>query len=63
LKGKRTDVERAHLQRLPERRTTDFEEIVLRVSRTGGFTLRVNQHRPLTPEPTAIKYMSLLANS
>jgi hypothetical protein len=39
-KGKRTDVERAHLQRLPERRTTDFEEIVLRVSRTGGFTLR-----------------------
>jgi hypothetical protein len=40
LKGKRTDVERAHLQRLPERRTTDFEEIVLRVSRTGGFTLR-----------------------
>jgi hypothetical protein len=63
LKGKRTDVERAHQQRLPERRTTDFEEIVLRVSRTGGFTLRVNQHRPLTPEPTAIKYMSLLANS
>jgi hypothetical protein len=40
LKGKRTDVERAHLQRLPQRRTTDFEEIVLRVSRTGGFTLR-----------------------
>jgi hypothetical protein len=40
LKGKRTDVERAHLQRLPQRRTTEFEEIVLRVSRTGGFTLR-----------------------
>jgi hypothetical protein len=40
LKGKRADVERAHLQRLPQRRTTDFEEIVLRVSRTGGFTLR-----------------------
>jgi hypothetical protein len=40
LKGKRTDVERMHLQRLPQRRTTDFEEIVLRVARTGGFTLR-----------------------
>ncbi|MGN8021344.1 IS21 family transposase [Phyllobacterium sp. 22229] len=38
--GKRIDAERSHLQALPERRTTDFEEIVVTVSRTGGFTLR-----------------------
>lgn len=38
--GKRIDAERPHLQALPERRTTDFEEIVVTVSRTGGFTLR-----------------------
>ncbi|MFS2039863.1 MULTISPECIES: IS21 family transposase [Rhizobium/Agrobacterium group] len=38
--GKRIDAERSHLQPLPERRTTDFEEIVVTVSRTGGFTLR-----------------------
>ncbi|SEI21561.1 hypothetical protein SAMN05216228_107416 [Rhizobium tibeticum] len=25
---------------LPDRRTTDFEEVVVTVSRTGGFTLR-----------------------
>jgi hypothetical protein len=38
--GKRIDAERAHLQELPQQRTTDFEEIVVRVSRSGGFTLR-----------------------
>lgn len=38
--GKRIDAERSHLQALPERRATDFEEIVVTVSRTGGFTLR-----------------------
>jgi hypothetical protein len=38
--GKRIDAERAHLHELPQRRTTDFEEVVVRVSRTGGFTLR-----------------------
>lgn len=38
--GRRIDAERSHLQSLPERRTTDFEEIVVTVSRTGGFTLR-----------------------
>lgn len=38
--GKRIDAERAHLQELPQRRTTDFEEVVVRVTRTGGFTLR-----------------------
>lgn len=38
--GKRIDAERPHLQELPERRTTDFEEVAVTVSRTGGFTLR-----------------------
>src|SRR5690606_2609098 len=38
--GKRIDAERTHLQELPDRRTTDFEEVVVMVSRTGGFTLR-----------------------
>ncbi|ESY43065.1 hypothetical protein X744_32275 [Mesorhizobium sp. LNJC372A00] len=37
---KRIDAERSHLQELPDRRTTDFEEVVVTVSRTGGFTLR-----------------------
>ncbi|RYC27844.1 IS21 family transposase [Ciceribacter sp. F8825] len=38
--GKRIDAERAALQPLPGTRTSDFEEIVVRVSRSGGFTLR-----------------------
>lgn len=38
--GKRIDAERPHLHELPDRRTTDFEEVVVTVSRTGGFTLR-----------------------
>src|SRR6185312_11581433 len=37
--GKRIDAEHPHLQELPGRRTTDFEEVVVTVSRTGGFTL------------------------
>jgi len=32
--------ERAHLKPLPQRRTTDFTEIVVPVSRTGGFLVR-----------------------
>lgn len=38
--GKRIHAERPHLQELPDRRATDFEEVVVTVSRTGGFTLR-----------------------
>lgn len=38
--GKRIAAERPHLQDLPERRTTDFEEVIVTVSSTGGFTLR-----------------------
>ncbi|NEJ02627.1 IS21 family transposase [Rhizobium leguminosarum] len=38
--GKRIDAERAALQPLPGNRTSDFEEVVVRVSRSGGFTLR-----------------------
>lgn len=38
--GKRIDAERAALQQLPGSRTSDFEEVVVRVSRSGGFTLR-----------------------
>ncbi|UXS01830.1 IS21 family transposase [Agrobacterium tumefaciens] len=37
---KRIEAERPHLQELPQRRTTDFEEVVVRVMRTGGFSLR-----------------------
>ena len=38
--GKRIDAERPHLQPLPDRRTTDFEEVIVTVSSTGGFVLR-----------------------
>src|SRR3954469_19674562 len=38
--GKRIDAERPHLQVLPNRRTTDFEEVIVTVSSTGGFVLR-----------------------
>jgi hypothetical protein len=37
---KRIDVERAQLRELPERRTTDYEELSVRVTSSGGFTLR-----------------------
>ena len=36
----RIDVERAVLQALPPRRTQDFEEMLVRVTSSGGFTLR-----------------------
>ncbi|MBU3032412.1 IS21 family transposase [Paracoccus sp. XHP0099] len=38
--GKRIAAERPHLQGLPPRRSTDFEEVIVTVSSTGGFTLR-----------------------
>lgn len=38
--AKRIDVERASLKPLPARRTTDYEEVTLRVTSSGGFTLR-----------------------
>jgi len=38
--AKRIDVERAALQALPNRRTCDYEEIVVRVTPAGGFTVR-----------------------
>lgn len=38
--GKRIAAERTYLQALPARRTTDFEEVIVTVSSTGGFTLR-----------------------
>lgn len=38
--GRRIAAERAHLQALPTNRTTDFEEVIVRVTSTGGFTLR-----------------------
>lgn len=38
--GKRIAAERAYLQALPTNRTTDFEEVIVTVSSTGGFTLR-----------------------
>lgn len=37
---KRIAAERAYLQPLPATRTTDFEEVIVTVSSTGGFTLR-----------------------
>jgi len=39
-RAKRIAAERAHLQPLPANRTTDFEEVFVTVSSTGGFTLR-----------------------
>jgi transposase InsO family protein len=36
----RIDVERAHLKTLPNRRTSDYEEVGVRVTSSGGFTLR-----------------------
>jgi len=38
--AKRIDAERESLQPLPARRTTDYEEVTLRVTSSGGFTLR-----------------------
>lgn len=37
---KRIEVERAVLKKLPERRTTDYEEAAVRVTSSGGFVLR-----------------------
>jgi hypothetical protein len=37
---KRIEVERAALKKLPERRTADYEETVVSVTSSGGFTLR-----------------------
>ena len=38
--AKRIDSERAELRELPRRRTTDYEELAVRVTSAGGFTLR-----------------------
>jgi hypothetical protein len=38
--AKRIDTERASLKPLPARRTTDFEEVTVRVTSSGGFLLR-----------------------
>jgi hypothetical protein len=38
--AKRIDAERAELKALPERRSADYEEITVRVTTSGGFTLR-----------------------
>jgi transposase InsO family protein len=38
--SKRIDMERASLKPLPARRTTDYEEITVRVTSSGGFILR-----------------------
>jgi len=38
--AKRIDAERAELQKLPRRRSTDYEEVIVPVTSSGGFTLR-----------------------
>jgi len=38
--GRRIDIERAELRPLPGRRTSDYEEVSVRVASSGGFTLR-----------------------
>ena len=38
--AKRIDIERAELQDLPDRRSSDYEEVSVRVTSSGGFTLR-----------------------
>jgi hypothetical protein len=37
---KRIDIERAALRKLPDRRTCDYEEVIVHVTSSGGFTLR-----------------------
>nr|WP_164881868.1 IS21 family transposase [Sinirhodobacter populi] len=39
-RGKGIAAERPHLRDLPGQRTTDFEEVIVTVTSTGGFTLR-----------------------
>jgi hypothetical protein len=38
--AKRIDIERAALRKLPDRRTCDYEEVIVHVTSSGGFTLR-----------------------
>lgn len=38
--AKRIDSERPALQKLPDRRSSDYEEVIVRVTSSGGFTLR-----------------------
>ena len=38
--AKRIDIERAELGKLPERRSTDYEDVSVRITSSGGFTLR-----------------------
>ncbi|MBO6720181.1 MAG: IS21 family transposase [Rhizobiaceae bacterium] len=38
--AKRIDIERPELKELPDRRTADYEEVTVRVTSAGGFTLR-----------------------
>ncbi len=38
--AKRIEAERPHLKRLPDRRTSDYEDVTVRVSSSGGFRLR-----------------------
>jgi hypothetical protein len=38
--AKRIDIERAELQDLPDRRSADYEQVTVRVTASGGFTLR-----------------------
>ncbi len=38
--AKRIESERPHLQRLPDRRTCDYEDVMVRVTSSGGFRLR-----------------------
>lgn len=38
--SRRIDIERAELKELPTRRTSDYEEVTVRVTSSGGFTLR-----------------------
>jgi hypothetical protein len=38
--AKRIDIERTTLKRLPDRRSCDYEEVLVRVTSSGGFTLR-----------------------
>ena len=51
--AKRIDIERAELQALPDRRTSDYEEVSVRVTSSGGFTLAQGiLHRALAPDRT-----------
>jgi hypothetical protein len=51
--AQRIDAERASLQDLPESRTCDYEQTLVYVASSGGFTLRKVSYSMPSPRPSA----------